>query len=94
MVKVLGVFIFVGIMLAFMIFSTPVTRLGSGFLIGDGQHVFTYHDLVKEAELLNVKFPNEDDIEANIIPGDPEIERSAESRCPAAGSKRKRIESA
>ena len=56
MVKVLGVFIFVGIMLAFMIFSTPVTRLGSGFLIGDGQHVFTYHDLVKEAEVLNVKF--------------------------------------
>ena len=49
MVKVLGVFIFVGIMLAFMIFSTPVTRLGSGFLIGAGQHVFTYHDLVKEA---------------------------------------------
>ena len=71
MVKVLGVFIFVGIMLAFMIFSTPVTRLGSGFLIGDGQHVFTYHDLVKEAELLNVKFPNEDDIEANIIFSDP-----------------------
>ena len=67
MVKALGAFIFVGIMLAFLIFSTPVTRLGSGFLIGDGQHVFTYHDLVKEAEVLNVKFPNEDDIETNVV---------------------------
>ena len=71
MVKALGAFIFVGIMLAFLIFSTPVTRLGSGFLIGDGQHVFTYHDLVKEAEVLNVKFPNEDDIEANVVFSDP-----------------------
>ena len=71
MIKALGAFIFIGIMLAFLIFATPVTRLGSGFLVGDGMHVFTYHDLVKEAGVLNVKFPNEDDIEAEVIFLDP-----------------------
>ena len=67
MLKVIGTFVFAGIMLAFLIFNTPVTKLGSGFLIGDGRHVFTYHQLVKEADVINVKFPNEDDIEAKVL---------------------------
>jgi len=46
----------------FLIFNTPVTRLGSGFLIGAGSHVFTYYDLVKEASFIKAMFPNEDDI--------------------------------
>ena len=71
MLKVIGTFVFAGIMLAFLIFNTPVTKLGSGFLIGDGRHVFTYHQLVKEADEINVKFPNEDDIEANVLFADP-----------------------
>lgn len=49
----------------------PVTRLGSGFLVGEGQHVLTYHDLVKEAGVLKVKFPNEDDIAAEVVFTDP-----------------------
>jgi len=51
--------------------STPVTRLGSGFLIGDAHHVITYYDLVKEAEVVNVKFPNEDDIKAKSVYKNP-----------------------
>jgi S1-C subfamily serine protease len=64
-------FIILGLLPVFLIFNTPVTRLGSGFLIGDGQHVFTYHELVKEADFIKVKFPNEDDIEAKILIADP-----------------------
>jgi S1-C subfamily serine protease len=56
-----------GLLLVLLIFNTPVTRLGSGFLIGDGQYVLTYYQLVKETESLNVKFPNEDDIAANVV---------------------------
>jgi S1-C subfamily serine protease len=67
MVKALGGFILLVILMVFLIFNTPVTQLGSGFLIGDGQHVLTYHQLVKEAKVLNVKFPNEDDIEADLL---------------------------
>ena len=44
-----------------------MTLLGSGFLIGDGTHVLTYHGLVKEAKTLKIKFPNEDDIEAKTV---------------------------
>ena len=47
--------------------ETPTSRLGSGFLINTGVHVFTYYNLVKEAKTIKVMFPNEDDIEANII---------------------------
>ncbi len=65
------VLISLGFLLVFLTLTTPVTRLGSGFLVGDGLHVFTYHDLVKEAETLNVKFPNEDDIEAKVAFLDP-----------------------
>ena len=66
---IIGAFIL--LLLGLLTFNTPVTRLGSGFLIGDGAHVFTYHDLVKEAENLNVKFPNEDDIKAEVVFLDP-----------------------
>jgi len=44
-----------------------VTRLGSGFLIGNARFVLTYYDLVKDAENIQVKFPNEDDIPAKWI---------------------------
>ena len=47
--------------------QTPTSRLGSGFLIKTGVHVFTYYDLVKEAKTIKVMFPNEDGIKANII---------------------------
>tara|TARA_B100000686_G_C16763040_1_gene960003 strand:- start:375 stop:1046 length:672 start_codon:yes stop_codon:yes gene_type:complete len=67
MIKTLGGFILLGILLTILIFNTHVTLLGSGFLVGDGTHVLTYHDLVKEAEILKVKFPNEDDIEAAVL---------------------------
>ncbi|MBT6718144.1 MAG: trypsin-like peptidase domain-containing protein, partial [Nitrospina sp.] len=71
MLKVIGGIFLLGLLLALMIFNTPVTKLGSGFLIGDGRHVFTYHQLVKEADVINVKFPNEDDIEAKVLIADP-----------------------
>ena len=44
-----------------------MTRLGSGFLIGDGLHIFTYYNLVKEANTIKIKFPNEDDIKAEMV---------------------------
>ena len=71
MLKGIGGFILLGILLFVLVFNTHVTLLGSGFLIGDGEYVFTYHDLVKEAKKLTVKFPNEDDIEANLMFADP-----------------------
>ena len=71
MIKTVGGFILLGSLLTILIFNTHVTLLGSGFLVGDGTYVFTYHDLVKEAETLKVKFPNEDDIEAEVISFDP-----------------------
>jgi len=71
MIKALGGFLLLGVLLVVLMFNTHVTLLGSGFLIGDGEHVFTYHDLVKEAETLMVKFPNEDDIEAEVVFLDP-----------------------
>lgn len=71
MIKTVGGFILLGILLTILIFNTHVTLLGSGFLVGDGTYVFTYHDLVKEAETLKVKFPNEDDIEAEVVSFDP-----------------------
>jgi len=47
--------------------KTPTSRLGSGFLIKTGAHVFTYYNLVKDAKTIKVMFPNEDDIKANIV---------------------------
>ena len=67
MAKTLGGFILLGFLLTVLIFSTHVTLLGSGFLVGDGTYVLTYHDLVKEAKALTVKFPNEEDIEAEVV---------------------------
>ena len=65
--KTIGTFLFLGFLLVVMTITMPVTRLGSGFLVGEGQHVLTYHDLVKEAGVLKVKFPNEDDIAAEVV---------------------------
>ncbi|MFT4579751.1 MAG: S1-C subfamily serine protease [Nitrospinales bacterium] len=67
MIKGIGGFFLLAVLLIILILNTHSTLLGSGFLIGDGAHVFTFHDLVKEAETLRVKFPNEDDIEAELV---------------------------
>lgn len=69
--KTIGTFLFLGFLLFVMTITMPVTRLGSGFLVGEGQHVLTYHDLVKEVGVLKVKFPNEDDIAAEVVFADP-----------------------
>ena len=71
MIKVIGGFFLLGVLLVVLFFNTHITLLGSGFLVGDGTHVFTYHHLVKEKETLTVKFPNEDDIEAKVVLLDP-----------------------
>jgi S1-C subfamily serine protease len=71
MIKGIGGFLLLGVLLVILILNTHSTLLGSGFLIGDGAHVFTYHNLVKEAETITVKFPNEDDIEAEAVFLDP-----------------------
>lgn len=55
------------LLIALLVMSTPVTRLGSGFLIGDARYVLTYYDLVEEADVIHVKFPNEDDIQARVV---------------------------
>lgn len=65
--KVIGTVLLAGLLIGFLIWSTPVTRLGSGFLIGNTRFVLTYYDLVKEPENIQVKFPNEDDIPAKWI---------------------------
>lgn len=65
--KVIGAVLLVSLGIGFLIWSTPVTRVGSGFLIGDTRFVLTYYDLVKGADTLHVKFPNEDDIPAQWI---------------------------
>lgn len=70
-IKVAGALLFLGFLLAVLTFTMPVTRLGSGFLVGEGRHVFTYLELVKEARALKVKFPNEDDIFAEVVFADP-----------------------
>ncbi len=67
MIKVIGSVIVLGLLVLLLVMGTPVTRLGSGFLIGDGRYVITYYDLVKEAEIIKVKFPNEDDIKAKSV---------------------------
>ncbi len=71
MLKGIGGFFLLGGLLVILMLNTHSTLLGSGFLIGDGAHVFTYHNLVKEAEGIAVKFPNEDDIEAEVVFHDP-----------------------
>ena len=71
MSKVIGSVILLGLLVMLLLMGTPVTRLGSGFLIGETRNVITYYDLVKEAEIINVKFPNEDDIKAKLIYKNP-----------------------
>ena len=66
MIKGIGGFFLLGILLVILVLNTHSTLLGSGFIIGDGRHVFTYLDLVREADTITVKFPNEDDIEAEV----------------------------
>ena len=67
MIKGICTFILLTILLILLTFNTSVTRLGSGFLIGGGNYVITYYDLVKEAETLKIKFPNEDDINVDVV---------------------------
>ena len=71
MIKVIGGFFLLTVLLVVLFFNTHITLLGSGFLVGDGTHVLTYHNLVKEKETLTVKFPNEDNIEAKVVLLDP-----------------------
>ena len=71
MIKVIGGFLLFGVLLVMLFFNTHATLLGSGFLVGDGTHVLTYQHLVKAKETLTVKFPNEDNIEAEIVFLDP-----------------------
>ncbi len=70
-IKVVAALLFLGFLLTVLTFNMTVTRLGSGFLVGEGRHVFTYLELVKEAGALKVKFPNEDDISAEVVFTDP-----------------------
>ena len=56
-----------GVLIGVLLWSTPVTRVGSGFLVGDGRIVLTYRELVHEAAHIRVRFPNEDDIAAQRI---------------------------
>lgn len=65
--KVIGTIFLVSLLVGLLIWSTPVTRLGSGFLIGNTRFLITYYDLVKDAENIRVKFPNEDDIPAKVL---------------------------
>jgi S1-C subfamily serine protease len=67
MKKVIGVVLIAGLLIGLLIWSTPVTRLGSGFIIGNTRFVLTYYDLVKDAGNIQVKFPNEDDIPAKWL---------------------------
>ena len=71
MIKTTVGVLLLAILLAVFFLNTHITLLGSGFLIGDGTHVLTYHGLVKEAKTLKIKFPNEDDIEAKTVFSDP-----------------------
>lgn len=65
--KVIGIVLITGVLISIMIWSTPVARLGSGFIVGDAQYILTYYDLVKESENIQIKFPNEDNIAAKPI---------------------------
>jgi S1-C subfamily serine protease len=69
--KIIGSIFLLGLLVLLLVMNTPVTRLGSGFLVGDARNVMTYYDLVKEADGIRVKFPNEDDIDAKLVYKDP-----------------------
>jgi S1-C subfamily serine protease len=65
--KVIGTLLIASLVIGLLIWSTPVARLGSGFLIGNARYVLTYYDVVKESEDIQIKFPNEDNIPAKPI---------------------------
>lgn len=67
MKNMVGIILVMGLLIGLMIWSTPVARLGSGFLIGNGPYVFTYHDLIMDAGNIQIKFPNEDNIPAKTV---------------------------
>jgi len=67
MKKVFGAVLLAGLLIGFLMWSTPVTRVGSGFLIGNTRFILTYYALVKDAENIQVKFPNENNIPAKWI---------------------------
>lgn len=71
MSKIIGAIVLLSLLVMLLVMNTPVTRLGSGFLIGDANHIITYFDLVKEVKTINVKFPNEDDIKAELVYKNP-----------------------
>lgn len=71
MTKAKGGIFLLAVLSVVLLLNTHVTLLGSGFLVGNGRHILTYHNLVKEAESLKVKFPNEDDIDAETVFQDP-----------------------
>jgi S1-C subfamily serine protease len=71
MSKIIGSIILLSLLVMLLVMSTPVTRLGSGFLIGGARHIITYYGLVKEAQVINVKFPNENDITAKLVYKNP-----------------------
>ena len=56
MIKTITSFILLTIVFTVLFLNTHMTLLGSGFLIGDGTYVLTYQGLVKEAEILKIKF--------------------------------------
>jgi S1-C subfamily serine protease len=67
MKKIVTFLSIITILVYFLIIKTPIARLGSGFLIKAGVYVFTDYNLVKEAKTIKVRFPNENDIKADVI---------------------------
>jgi len=67
MKKIVTFLSIITILVYFLIIKTPIARLGSGFLIKAGAYVFTDYNLVKEAKTIKVRFPNENDIKADVI---------------------------
>ena len=72
MVKGIIAFIGFGLLVVLLVFNTPVIKVGSGFMVGDGRHVITYKGLILGAKSIIVRFPNEDDIEARTVYFDSE----------------------
>ena len=72
MLRITIVFISFVFLVLLLVFNTPETRVGSGFIVGDGNHIFTYAGLIHEASLITVKFPNEENIKAETIYIEPE----------------------
>tara|TARA_B100000686_G_C16787814_1_gene976443 strand:- start:208 stop:849 length:642 start_codon:yes stop_codon:yes gene_type:complete len=54
-----------------MFINTPTSRVGSGFMVGDGNYIVTSSDLISDANVITIRFPNEDSIKAKIINSNP-----------------------